>query len=157
MKKTAFILAVVIMISLFSACGGSGAKDPGFETVANGISAASGLSGLIEVDANYIANMLKLGEGDYAECKVMLSNTGTSIDEYGVFRGSDEEQAKAIETALNDYLQFRLSVWMEEYLPEELPKLQNAKVTAEGCYVMYAIVSDSVRAQVDSAFADCFR
>jgi len=156
MKKTALILATALIVTLLSACGSS-AKDPGLDTVVNAVDAAVGNSEMIQVDANYIANMLKLGTESYAECTVKLSNIGTTIDEFGIFKGSDEAQAKDIETALNEYLRFRLSVWMEEYLPEEFPKLENAKVVTEGDYVMYAIVSDAIRSGVDSAFADCFK
>lgn len=157
MKKTAFILTVVLIMSLLCACGSGSAKDPGLGAVADAVAGAVGNDEMMQVDANYIENMLKLSPDDYAECIVKLSNVGTNIDEFGIFKGADEKQAQAIETALKDYLGFRLGVWMEEYLPEEFPKLQNAEVRAEGNYVFYAIVGDDIRSSVNSAFADSFK
>ena len=41
---------------------------------------------------------------------------------------------------------------MVEYMPEEFPKLQNAETKTIGNYVMYAILSDSDKQAVFSAF-----
>ena len=45
---------------------------------------------------------------------------------------------------------------MDEYLPDEKPKLDNAEVWTQGNYVMYAILGDSDRAAVKQAFQSCF-
>ena len=45
---------------------------------------------------------------------------------------------------------------MDEYLPEEKPKLANAEVWSEGNYVMYAILDDAEREAVYKAFTGCF-
>ena len=42
------------------------------------------------------------------------------------------------------------------YTPEELPKLENAKVESEGSYVFYAILGDAERSTADAAFSACF-
>ena len=112
-------------LAALSACGSDGkAADPGFDAVAEAVKAAAGTEGMAEQSADYIANMFKLDSGSYADALVMIANMGTSIDEYGVFHGSDAAQAEALHTAVQDYLQLRLDAWMPEYMPEEFPKGQ---------------------------------
>ena len=45
----------------------------------------------------------------------------------------------------------RLDVWMEEYMPEEKPKLENATVKTMGRYVVYCILSDEAKDTVFTA------
>ena len=85
-----------------------------------------------------------------------MSAVGTNINEYGIFLAKDADQAKTIKDALNAYLEYRESVWMDEYLPDEKPKLDNAEVLQQGSYVMYTILSDADRDAVNAAFEGCF-
>ena len=41
---------------------------------------------------------------------------------------------------------------MDEYMPEEKPKLENAEVKTVGNYVMYAILSDDGKKSAFGAF-----
>ena len=144
-------------LAALAACGtDSGAADPGFEAVAEAVKAAAGTDGMAEQSVDYIANMFKLDSGSYADALVMIANMGTTIDEYGIFHGSDAAQTEALQTAVNDYLQLRLDAWMPEYMPEEFPKLQNAKVWAEGNYVFYAILGEDAKTAAGDAFTGCF-
>lgn len=45
---------------------------------------------------------------------------------------------------------------MDEYLPQEKPKLDSAEVWVEGNYVMYAILGDAEREAAHTAFTGCF-
>ncbi len=144
-------------LAALAACGtDSGAADPGFEAVAEAVKTAAGTEGMAEQSEDYIANMFKLDSGSYADALVMIANMGTTIDEYGIFHGSDAAQTEALQTAVNDYLQLRLDAWMPEYMPEEFPKLQNAKVWTEGNYVFYAILGEDAKTAVGDAFTGCF-
>ena len=144
-------------LAALAACGtDSGAADPGSEAVAEAVKAAAGTDGMAEQSVDYIANMFKLHSGSYADALVMIANMGTTIDEYGIFHGSDAAQTEALQTAVNDYLQLRLDAWMPEYMPEEFPKLQNAKVWAEGNYVFYAILGEDAKTAAGDAFTGCF-
>ena len=86
----------------------------------------------------------------------LISAVGTNINEYGIFLAKNADQAATIKAALDKYLEYRESVWMDEYLPDEKPKLDNAVVWRQGNYVMYAILGDSDRAAVKHAFESCF-
>ena len=132
-----------------------GGNDHHHEVVA-AVEAVVPTDGMTELDANYLKNVFKLDESQYADCCVMATNVGTTIDEFGIFKGADATQAAALKTAVEEYLQFRLDSWMPEYLPEEFPKLQGAQLWAEGDYVMYAILSDDAKAAAGEAFTGCF-
>ncbi len=156
-KRIALLLVLALCLGTLSACGSDdGAVDPGFDTVAAAIEGAVSTDGMAQADANYIENMFKLTESDYEQCLVMITNVGTTIDEFGVFKGADSTQAEALHTAVQDYLQLRLDSWMPEYLPEEFPKLQNAQVWTEGDYIFYAILSEDAKAAASAAFSGCF-
>ena len=48
-------------------------------------------------------------------------------------------------------LTLRLDTWMEEYMPEEKPKLQSATVKVMGRYVVYCILSEDAKTDVFGA------
>ena len=155
-KLTALALALVLCAGIFSGCGTGEAAEPDFETVASAVTGAVSTDGMVDMDGGYIENMLKLTTGDYERCDAMVTNVGTSINEFGLFKGADEAQVEALHAAVQDYLQLRLDAWMPEYLPEEFPKLQNAQVWTEGTYVFYAILDEDMKSAAGEAFEGCF-
>ena len=157
-KPAAAVLAAVMMLLLLCACGGSSAKDVPVSDIADKIDAALGKAdSLSAVDANYIKGYMKLGEGDYAEYVVKINAYGQNIDEYGVFKAADSAQAKALKEALDSYLKLRLDSWMDEYMPEEKPKLTSAEVKTEGNYICYCILSDTDKTAAFGAFTDALK
>ena len=156
-KHAARLLALAMCLSLLAACGGGNhAVDPGFDNVVAAVEGAVSTDGMAQMDANYIENMFKLTTDDYEQALVMATNVGTTIDEFGLFKGADSAQAEELHTAVNDYLKLRLDAWMPEYLPDEFPKLQNAQVWTSGNYVFYAILSEDAKTAASSAFEGCF-
>ena len=152
-KYIALILAMLMALCLLSACGGHSDSDPGFEAVSNAVKNAADSDIMTDIPESYMESMMKLTADNYSECLVRISSVGTNIDEYGVFKTEDPS---AMEDALNDYLAYRMDIWMDEYLPEELPKLQNAQVWAVGNYVMYVIADSDTIDAAEIAFKGCF-
>lgn len=150
------MLCAALALGLLAGCG-SEAAQPEMSDVVAAVEAVVPTDGMTQYDANYIKNVFKLEESDYADCCVMATNVGTTIDEFGIFKGADSAQAAELKTAVEEYLQFRLDSWMPEYLPEEFPKLQSAKLWTEGNYVMYAILADDTQAAAGDAFTACFK
>ncbi len=131
-KQLALMLALRTALCRYSPpAARTQAADPGFDNVVSAIEGAVPTDGMAQMDSGYIENMFKLTAGDYEQCLVMSTNVGTTIDEFGLFKGADSAQAEALHTAVKDYLQLRLDAWMPEYLPDEFPKLQNAQVWTE--------------------------
>ena len=71
-------------------------------------------------------------------------------DMFGIFKAGENSSVKDVQAMVEAYLQLRMESWMDEYMPEEKPKLENAEVKVIGNYVMYCILSD---ADADTAFA----
>ena len=77
---------------------------------------------------------------------------GANVDEYGIFKAKDEEQAKEIAAAVEAYLKMRNDTWMTEYMPEERPKMEAASYETAGLYVMYAVLADEAKTAAFDAF-----
>ena len=61
-----------------------------------------------------------------------------------------DAQGNAVAVA-NAYIARRIEAWMPEYMPEEFPKMEAASVKIFGNYVVYAILSEDVKADVFDA------
>ena len=151
MKKT--IILLLALTAMLCACGSPGTGDPGMEKVSAAVTAVMDNDNMQTIPDTYMQNMMGIDPSMYEDAATGISKVGTNIDEYGVFKTSDTE---ALIDALKAYLEYREELWMVEYLPEEHPKLQNAKVWTEGSYVMYAILDADTMNAAESAFKGCF-
>lgn len=104
------------------------------------------------MNEGYLKGAMKLDTAMFKEYAVKINAYGANIDEYGIFRAGEGKGVKDVEDAVKGYLQMRLDTWMEEYMPEEKPKLESADVLTMGSYVMYAILSDEDKADVIAEF-----
>ena len=154
MKKfriyAALLIAVMMFAIVFSACGSS-AKDVPTAELAEKIADAVGLTSLADPGESYVRGYMKKSADEIGDYAIRMNVTGTNIDEFGVFKAGTMT-VKELETLVNDYLQLRRDGWMDEYMPEEKPKLMNAEVRTLGDYVMYAILSEADCAAANDAF-----
>ncbi len=148
MKKllSLFLAIMAIMLALTS-CG---EEAPSYETdvkvYALAVEADKAISSqdLLETDADYIKGMMGADAAkDFAEYCVKIQSTGASLDEYGIFKANSEADVANVEKIVDSYFQKRKDAWMNEYLVEEYPKLENASRKTFGLYVVYGILSDS--------------
>ncbi len=156
MKKFSAVLLVILSLCLLAACGGDDVKDPGMDAVASAVFSSIDTEDMAQIPDTYVEGVMKISLDGYVSRNTIISAVGTSIDEYGIFQGKDEAQTAELKAALEDYLEYRMELWMDEYLPEEKPKLATAEVWSEGNYVMYAILDDAEREAVYKAFTGCF-
>ena len=158
-KSTLLIVFVLVLSMLLTACGGGSVKnDVAVSELGKAIDEAIGNSGdMVDAPGSYITSSMKLDLSNVSEYTVKINSRGVNIDEYGIFKAADEAQLKELQTLVDNYLKFRIDTWMVEYMPEELPKLQNAEVKVVGNYVMYAILSDSGKSAAFSAFEDALK
>lgn len=108
---------------------------------------------LVEMTEEYVKNVMKLDISKVSEYSVYVDASGKGVDEYGVFKANAGE-GEEVQKMIQDYLDIRLDTWMDEYMPEEKPKVKNAEIKNIGDYYIYAILSDSEREAVFSAFED---
>lgn len=160
MKRiVAFILSMLMLMSLAACASNEGGKlkDVDMETVKAAICDVALTDDMQQLEDTYISRMIKLDSSDYDEGYAAISSVGINIDEFGIFKAKDAAQAAEIEETLNAYIDTRLAAWIDSYLPEEFPKLENATVKTEGLYVCYFILGDDTRADAIAALEDCFK
>lgn len=139
--KLAALLALSTLLCLLAACGGA-KDDVPVADIVSAVDTAVGTDSLVQVDENYVNGRLKVDVSGCAEYAVKINSMGTNVDEYGLFKAKDEDAAKALAEDVQAYLDERLATWMDEYMPEEKPKVEKAEVKTVGVYVMYTILSD---------------
>lgn len=158
MKK--LIAALLILAALLSLCAcSSGGKetveyktDAAVADIADAVTAVNSGWNFAAMNESYISGAMKIDVSEYADYIVNMNALGTNVDEYGIFKAKDEASVASVKEDAENYLQFRLDTWMEEYMPEEKPKLENAEIKVCGLYVMYAILDDTSKADAFAAF-----
>jgi len=79
----------------------------------------------------------------YDDCSLIYSTDTNNINEIGVFHATDEKAAKHLEAKCLDYIEEMREgerAFIASYAPEELPKLDGAKVHRFGNYVVYTVL-----------------
>ncbi len=152
MKKTACILLILAVLLALGACGKKDAwrTDVPLSSLAETVEKHLDAGSLAAMQESYLKGAMKLDPSIFSEWLVKINAYGANIDEYGIFKAPDEAGVAAVREAAEGYLKLRRDTWMEEYMPEEKPKLTQAEVRVCGLYVFYTIVSDDVRAQIAS-------
>ncbi len=158
-KHLSFILAIVIAASMvvLASCGATASYSteiPVSKLTAAADSALPEGSSMTEVPDDYIKGMMKIDVSAFAEYAVKIQSSGINIDEYGIFKAPSEDAVDSIKGIVSDYLTMRLDTWMDEYMPEEKPKLQSATVKVMGRYVVYCILSEDAKSDVFAAIDD---
>ena len=82
----------------------------------------------------------------FEDCDIRYSLPGDDVNEIGVFRADNKNDAKKLYDLVQQYLDELKEdkrAFVESYAPMEAKKLDNAKVKRFGNYVAYAILSDA--------------
>ena len=156
--RSMLLITLTLCLCAAALCAGSGddVKDPGMEAVASAVFGSFDTENLAQIPDAYVENIMQIPLNGYVSRNTVISAVDTNIDEYGIFQGKDEAQTAELKAALENYLEYRQELWMDDNLPEEKLKLDSAEVWVEGNYVMYEILSDADREAVYSAFTGCF-
>ena len=154
MKKAICFLLILTALLPLAACGkkDSWRTDATVEELSRAVEAYLDGSSLAAMTEDYLRGPMKLDTSLFADWVVKINAYGANIDEYGIFQAPDEAGAAAVRQAAEGYLQLRRDTWMEEYMPEEKPKLTQAVVETCGRYVIYLIVAEDVRQNMLDAF-----
>ena len=105
---------------------------------------------ITEADEGYIALNIPI-ETSLTEDYAVYISTTANANLIGVFKATTEENADKILKQSKEYLQNLEDNWMSDYLPEELPKIQNAVCEKFGRYVTFIVLDDANR---DNAIND---
>ena len=78
--------------------------------------------------------------------KIYVSSSGGTAEEIAAFEANDEETAKTVETLLNSRIETQKASF-ENYVPEELKRLENAFVIRKGNYIYLSVSADPDKAK----------
>ena len=164
-RLTALLLGLLCLISMLAltACGGNEGKgeetaDPNktpatLESIYDAVSAVVPNSDkLVDAADTYLNGFFGANPEDFASYKIVNQSMSTSIDEIGIFEAKSTEDVKNLEKMVDDFFDFYESLWNDDYLEEEYPKLKNAERVTAGNFVMYVILGDDARADAITAF-----
>ena len=162
---TAILLCFTLLFSMTAmvACGGDGqseeTRDPNkpaatLDSIYAAVSAVvPDADKLTDAQATHLSGFFNGAvPDDFASYKIVMQTMSTSIDQIGIFEAKSAEDVKKIEAMVDDFFDFYLSLWNDNYLAEEKPKLENAERVTSGNFVMYVILGDDARAAAITAF-----
>lgn len=163
MKRILLFVCLLAMLLPLAACGTEPAAQVTYRTDAALTELSDAVEQYLDPDSlaamqeSYLKGPMKLDTALFADYVVKINAYGANIDEYGIFKAPDAASVDTVKAAIDGYIQLRRDTWMEEYMPEEKPKLTQAEVRKVGQYVIYVIVSDDVRAPILTAFETALR
>lgn len=145
MKKSLSVITCAALTLSLSACGGGGgdpsaAFDPSAD--AQTLLETSGVFGetLEAIDQATACALYGIDEATVTSSAVYVS-PGTTAEELAIFAFSSSEDAETATTALGYRVEDRKEE-LEDYLPDELPKLDKAVVETRGASVLLVIAAD---------------
>lgn len=153
--KIKLISALLCLTFIFSLCSCNNSSayknDVSSKTISDAIvEAINAPQGFIAPDSDFIEFNME-GATDLCEdYAIMISSMNVNYNEFGIMRAKNEDDAKKLAEICQSYIDIKKEGTNPHYLPQEYPKIQNAKVKVYGCYVVYTILSDADAKTVES-------
>ncbi|MBC8569855.1 DUF4358 domain-containing protein [Zongyangia hominis] len=159
MKRTVALLmaAAMLVMVVFTGCGEkASAKQPATSEIAqkfkDGITFEDEL---MQLEGDRVTKQYeKLDTSALDEYTLFVSSSGATPEEIAVFKLGDGGDAKALKAAIDARVQQQKDGFVD-YVPEEMPKLENCVILSEGNY--YALVVAGDASQAEKIFEDCFK
>jgi len=144
MKRSIFALLVIVAICLaLAGCGGSSAKELDVSAfAAAAIEKVDFGDELLSVPEGMLSDYYVLPKDKVTASAVYVSGTGATASELAVFKCKDADAAKDVKTAVETRIAEQTASY-ENYRPDEKFRLENAFVTVEGNYVIFAVSNDN--------------
>ena len=111
-----------------------------------------GFENLTQASDDYIKYCMESDLSLYSEYIVLYPFAGTEYNEIGIFKVDDANNTDEGIKEVEKYLMFKKSNWDTRYKNDEFSKIENAKITSCGKYILYTILSDAEMESVISAF-----
>ena len=152
MKKIKALLCICLIAAAIlsvTSCGNSQYKDDvSIDSLSNAITnAVPEENGYTTLGNDYITleftGAADITENTSAYC-VVASTTSSNINEFGIFHVKEDGDKAKVKNAVESYVSQqtgKLRSMLEMYSADELSKLDEAKVTIYGNYVIYTIFS----------------
>lgn len=140
------ICALLAVAALAGCSGGGGAKDVSVDELADNLSQnVTYAEPLNALEPEAVERAFRIDSADTSAVKAYLGS-GATVDEVSVWEGTDDKAAERIEQALKDRVETRTADY-SDYMPDEVPKLENAILVRQGKYVVLCVTEDAQNAQ----------
>lgn len=146
LKRTAVCLLVIVLMMCLTACGGE-KKDVDIQALAADLASSSAFT--VDMSQYAVAdgvaeNVYMFQEGDVTEC--VLYYDGSTGEEIMAAKTKDKDAADRVAELCRTRVQNQIAV-LQSYVPEAVPRLENAIVQAEGSTVIFVVAEDTAAAQ----------
>lgn len=155
MKLKNLAVAVLLPVIMLTACSEKQEemKEPLPSEITNAIMAEIEIPSAVEKTKENIGAYYDVDVDAVEELSVYICGSGAYPDELAVFKMISEEQTEAAKNAVQKRLDSQIDLYTD-YTPDEMYKLNGARVEVKGKYVMFFSCSDDDRAYeiADSLF-----
>lgn len=149
MKRLIAAVTAAALLALAGCGGKSGGKEPAAKAVVEAVAAEVPFVDAMDFVADeQFANLYRVDLEKVAD-KSMYTGTRASAEEITVIRMKDAADVQEARDAMTVRLEDQRLAF-ENYLPEEMAKIQGAQVYTHGAYVMLVVADDTSKAE--SAF-----
>lgn len=144
MKKKILTLLLGMIMVVMTACGGEKEIVFGISQAASDLLASEAFTDtLTKCDNDKVVALYGVDEAVLAEYEVYIG-TGATAEEIAIFRVKDNQDAAAVKSACETRIEDQKKA-CENYLPDEMPKLENPVVRTAGNYVVMVISGDNAK------------
>ena len=147
MKKIIGLILTVCMILMLAACGGGKAKDVDLEALAGELAGSAAFTmdmNQYAMDAGLAAPTYGFDGADVESSKFYFNN-GTA-EEIFLAKAASEDAAKDLEQLCSARAQNQIAS-LQSYIPEAVPRLENAVIVRQGQYVIFVVANDNAAAK----------
>lgn len=152
MKRAAICLLTLLLVLLLTACGGG--KDVDLDALAGELTSSAAFTmDMSQFQAGDAAIAGTYGfDADEVVKSALYVNTGTA-EEIFLAQAKDGKAADHLVELCQSRVESQ-TAWMQSYVPEAVPRLENAVIEKSGSYVVMVVADDSAAAKsiVDGYF-----
>lgn len=132
--------ALIVSLSLLSACGDTSATEIDVAKTAESAMAAAGFTDdmVRQGDDTILASYVLLDLATVSEYEIYVSGSMGTPEELAIFKAKSTEDAAAVKKAVERRLE-DLTLNFTDYRPEEMPKIENAVLEERGNYILFAV------------------
>ncbi len=146
MKKKVLVLLAVVMVMVLSGCGGSKEIVFGISQAASELLDCGAFTDtLTKCDNDKVVSLYGVDESLLAEYEVYIG-TGATAEEIAIFRVKDSKDVETVKASCQSRVDAQKEA-CENYLPNEMPKLESPVLTTAGNYVILCVSNDNGKVQ----------
>ncbi len=147
MKKWLAVGLAAIFCMGAAACGGkSSGKQPAAAEVVKAVAAQMSFSDTMSEGEQSMFTARYEIDAALLEDQALYVGTLATADELMVMKLKDQKDVQAAKDAISAHLEDQKFAF-ETYIPEEMPKIENAVVLTNGNYVLLAVAADTSKVE----------